>query len=415
MVYYESTYMEALEKYDRRLALKEPSTQRNYRCALNKFMQFSGKTAGELITMDLDDVGLLVQEAMRAEEKAGKKPTTSYMIYKAVRFFMRSAGKNLILEREDKPRLIYNGSRGVTEEEIRELYNAFGRANFRIRNQAILLLLKDSGLRISDVAKLDVKDYRGAREITDRDDYDIQRGERFRVFVPFETQKTGDYAHTVIGPESAKAVEDYLGSRLEGPLFLSEKGGRLSTKALSEMFRTLRVKGRLKGNFAKVSAHSLRKFHFTRLQHIGENLVFYLEGKARSTYEKPSEREYVEVYIKNYDKLRVFGSDAIKDMERDKKLLNFELENKSLRDQLLKSNEHTSDLKTQFEVRQTKLEETVKQLYEIQNRNNALIGEARRMAITAEWINDIVFNDPELSEKVWKKIREASEDQQKTT
>jgi uncharacterized membrane protein len=37
------------------------------------------------------------------------------------------------------------------------------------------------------------------------------------------------------------------------------------------------------------------------------------------------------------------------------------------------------------------------------------------MAITAEWINDIVFNDPELSEKVWKKIREASEDQQKTT
>jgi integrase len=297
-----------MEKYEMRLGLREKSTQKNYRSAFNKFMLNQSLTTEDLLKMDTDEVGLRVQMTMKAERDAGKKPTTSYMIYKAVRFFMKSAGKNLILEREDKPRLVYNGSRGVTEGEIRELYDAFGRANFRIRNQAILLFLKDSGLRISDLARLDVSLYREAEEIADRDDYDVQRGERFKVFDPFETKKTGDYAHIVIGPESVKAVDDYLGERREGPLFLSAKGGRLSTKALSELFRTLRVKGRLKGNFSKVSAHSLRKFHYTKLQHIGEKLVFYLEGKTGYTYEKPSKRDYIEPYIKNYDRLRVFGS-----------------------------------------------------------------------------------------------------------
>jgi integrase len=235
---------------------------------------------------------------MKAEIDRGMKPTTARMVYKAVKFYLRSMGfRNFELDAEDKPRMIYDGSRRVTKDHIRELWDNFS-ANYKARNRAILLTLKDSGLRISDIARLDAEQYRGAREIT-------VKGEKFRVFEPFATMKTGDYAHIHLGPEAVKAVEEYLGERQSGPLFLSLKGGRMCSKAVSEVFHQTKVRRSLKADFSKISAHSLRKFHWSSLP-INEGWICWLQGKATSVY--LDEPAVTDAYVKNYDVLRVFGT-----------------------------------------------------------------------------------------------------------
>lgn len=302
--------MEQRDKFERRLKLKAVATQKNYVSALNKFLRIQGITHKQLTALastDLDEISLRVQEAMKSEQDGGKKATTSYMIYKAVKFYLRSQGINFELAREDKPRMLYDGSHRVTKDQIKELWDSFS-ANYKERNRSILLFLKDSGVRISDAAKITVEDYLSAREIKVED-------ERFKVFTPLVTQKTKDIAHIHIGPESIVAIDKYLNGRKAGPLFLSEKGGHLTTKAIAEIFHTTKVRRHLKG-FDKISAHSMRKFHYSSLP-FSESWIKWLEGKSTSVYLDNPEG-VTSAYIKNYNTLRVFGGEGISADEVEK-------------------------------------------------------------------------------------------------
>lgn len=314
-----------LERYDRKLGLKAESTRRNYGYALNKFLKKTGLSKEGLIKLaetDLDEVELLVAEVMQSEIAEGKRPTTAKLIYKGVRFFMKAVGfKNFSLDRDDKPRGVYNGPRKISKMQIREIYDAFSQ-NFKVRNRAILMFLKDSGLRISDASQLSVEQFLGATQRT-------QDGERFLVFDPFETQKTGDIAHIHIGPEAVEAVERHVGDRKTGPLFLNQYGKRLSSQAISELFSKVKKRRDLKGNYVNISAHSLRKFHYTELP-FREDWIKWLEGKATGVYvEDPS--KVTQAYMDNYEALRVFTSNAKEDAERDKRIEELEAQLKEER------------------------------------------------------------------------------------
>jgi integrase len=299
--------MQALEKYERRLALRAESTQKNYRSALAKFFRISGLDEVGLLRLaeeDLDEVSLLVSEAMQAEIKAGKKPTTARMIYKTVRFFLKASGiKGFEMDREEKPRAIYNGSRRVTKEQIKELLDKVG-AEFRKRNRAIIMFLKDSGIRISDLSRLNVEDFLEAEEIK-------RGGDRFKVFKDFTTQKTGDIAKIHIGTEAVEALEPYIGDRRTGPLFLNRSGERLGSNHISEIIGKMKRRGKLNGKFDKISAHSLRKFHYSNLN-MREDYILLLEGKSTSVYLDDPE-DLTDEYIKNYDNLRIFGTSIDRD------------------------------------------------------------------------------------------------------
>ena len=103
------------------------------------------------------------------------------------------------------------------------------------------MLLKDSGLRVSDASRLRVSDYRGAKVHIN------EAGEEFRAIPAFKTQKSGHYAHIHLGPEAVRVIGDYLEEREEDEgvlspddfLFSGRRGESLSGVAITSLFYRL--------------------------------------------------------------------------------------------------------------------------------------------------------------------------------
>jgi len=239
---------------------------------------------------------------------------------------LEANGIEFKLKARDKPRGHGSGVRMILPEQIRELYESMP-WEFRLRNQALIMFLKDSGLRVSDVARLNVGDWMAAET------YVNEKGEKFKVFRPLRTLKTGSMAYPVVGPETVEAVERYLeerrrsGERLtaSSPLFVDRFGKRLNERAMSTLL--YRLCKRMGPEWWRISAHSFRKFHTTMLEAVmPKSYVAKLQGKkamdSLAPYERPEEipGELPKAYMKAYDRLRVFKSadaERMEAMERD--------------------------------------------------------------------------------------------------
>lgn len=292
------------QKFERRLSLKSKSTEKNYRSGFKKFLKYTGLTSEKIVSLmhnDPEEVEFQILKVQKDMTENGYKATTAALVYKAVRFFLKANGfRGFSIDREDRPRMVYNGSAKVSKTMIAEMYDKVG-AQFRERNRALLMLAKDSGLRISDLSKLNVEDYQVASK----------REGGFRFFRPLETTKTGDYAHILIGPEAVDAIETWLDvrGRDPGPLFISLKGDRLGPKAIAEVFRKFKTRRMDSGDFSQISAHSFRKFR-TNNTSIKETWNRWLIGKALGPYhEEPPVEEIIKAYIERYrEELAIFGT-----------------------------------------------------------------------------------------------------------
>lgn len=298
------------------------STRTMYRRNFNKFIESRGLTAEELFHMhrkaqanedprERRTVERMVRDYMKAMQEEGKAPGTARHVAKAVRSFFDANGLTFNLRRQEKPPTVYHGSRVITPEKIRKFYDSVG-AEFRRRNRALILFAKDSGLRASDISKVNVEDYLMAEEVLN------EAGERFKVFRPLQTQKNGQYAYIHIGPEAIKAIDDYLGERREGPLFLNRDGERLIRKSITNQI--LRLSSFLGKAGFKISAQSFRKFHRTQLEaKMNEGWIKRLQGKAASEYSHPEQNgNLTEAYLGAYDVLRIFDSEALAREENQK-------------------------------------------------------------------------------------------------
>jgi hypothetical protein len=195
------------------------------------------------------------------------------------------------------------------------------------RNQALIMFMKDSGLRASDVAKLTAEDY--DRAVTYTNEFD----EPFKVFQPLGTKKTGHLAYVHIGPEAVKRLEKYLKGRKKGPLFHARRGDRgMTAKAIINFF--VRMKQFLGEGGYKVSAHSFRKYHYSNLEaKMPLNWVNKLQGRKSSVYSRPEGKSITELYMESYDMLRVFTDEAKKEAKLESRLKEMELEILKLRSQ----------------------------------------------------------------------------------
>jgi integrase len=346
--------LQTLDSYERRLKLRRPATRRNYEYGLNMFKASSGLDKIQLLKLaqrNISDVKLLVGEAMAAAIKAGKKRSTADIIAKSVAFYLRAFNVPFDMSEEYRPRVITHGSKAMKKEHLREIWDSFT-PDFQKRNRAILMLMKDSGLRVSDVANLTAEQYWEAEEVKNG------ASERFRIFEVSDTQKTGDLAHIHIGPEAVVAIENYLEGRRNGPIFLRMVGGRsqgkkieprtdggMDPKAITEIYINLKNRRDLKQSYKKISAHSTRKYHFSALQHLGENAVRWLQGKSTSEYWDETPPNFPQAYIDSYESLRVFGSEVVKDMERDKAQEKAQNEIERLKLQLRKEGEKIGEAK----------------------------------------------------------------------
>jgi integrase/recombinase XerD len=123
------------------------------------------------------------------------------------------------------------------------------------RDLALLTLLAHNGLRIGEALTADVEDL------------DVERGHRtLRI-----TCKGGRRATVVLAPVTARAIDDYLGGRGSGPLFVTAGGRRLDEPAAFRMVRRIAKAAGLK--YAdRLSPHSLRHAFVTLALDAGVSL-----------------------------------------------------------------------------------------------------------------------------------------------
>lgn len=116
-----------------------------------------------------------------------------------------------------------------------------------LRDYCLFILGINSGLRISDLLKLSIRDV--------MDD----RG-RVRDRISIRETKTGKSKDFPVGDTARKAIMEYLGTRaytLDDPLFLSRKGSHALKR--QQAYKIINDAARAVGIQEKIGTHTLRK------------------------------------------------------------------------------------------------------------------------------------------------------------
>lgn len=279
---------------------------------------------------DADPLNDMLQSYVTSLLEKGLTPKTAKLFVTAVKSWIRANKLDKRIQIEvDIPSWEPEGARLALHDEIKRMldYMPFTLNDRQKsvlqqkRDRSIVTFLKDAGIRISDLCLLNVGDFKTA-EI-----HETPEG-NFVVFDPIRTRKNKIFAYIHLGPESVEDLNLYLEERRaqcgpmkdEDPLYIEFKtGGRINTDVIGALFT--RIKRRLiRGR--KVSAHSLRKFHFTMLERdIPKNWIGKLEGKkvrdSTGPYSQPEvlPNELLDAYVKAYPRLRVGEEDQSGEVE----------------------------------------------------------------------------------------------------
>ena len=317
-----ATWMEDLDT-------KAENTRKLYLFYFKSFLKRWDITASELYEMRKADfqsiepierkrIERMVKTSMAELKKAGYSASTCNQTGKAVSSFFDSMDMELRLKKKDMPKGESKGQVLISAPQILKIYERMVFA-YRLRNRAILLSLKDSGLRVSDLSMMNYNHWLQAKTILN------EHAETFKVFDPEHTKKMKVIAYVHLGPESVMAIDKYIEDRQErdeilteeSPLFIGQDGERITRNALTCIF--LRQAKKLK--FKRISAHSFRKFHTTILEEAGmpENWIKKLQGKVASVYSQPEETgKLTERYLACYDALRVLEKPRGEDEQHEK-------------------------------------------------------------------------------------------------
>jgi len=158
----------ALQYWRSELANKEEGTKQRYQEYFNEFLTFVGKTPDELIVQRQQDLlnpdrkiqrrieSLLL--AFLAKKKAeGYAVATRQIYFASIRSFFEIHYFPLIMRKGDYPTGDSNGVKRATKEAILKALNNPHQRN-KPTVKAIMLFIKDSGLRVSDVRRLNYGD-----------------------------------------------------------------------------------------------------------------------------------------------------------------------------------------------------------------------------------------------------------------
>lgn len=339
----------SLKVWDEDLVNRSIRTREAYRRELRRFLDRFELTPDELFELrksslnspdvrDRQAVERKIRILMGEMKDQGYAANSIQQVSKALKSFFESQGLPLRMKKSDAPLGAVNGQRLALVEHIRTMWD-YSSTESKHKNRAVLMFLKDSGVRIGDVAALSVGHWLNAETVEDG-------GQVFKVFEPFETEKMGVLAYIHVGPEAVEAVEIYLEERRsqgplgpESPLILDRFGGKLGGDGIGQTIRRMRDNAGLK----RVSAHSLRKFHTTMLESGGVpgNWIKKLQGKkingSMGPYSLPEETgELTDAYIRAYPKLRIFSDPATAEVVETQgdKIRELEAEVNTLKDEV---------------------------------------------------------------------------------
>jgi integrase/recombinase XerC len=232
-----------------------PHTLRSYRSDLADFEQHLAATSTTLVSVDVR----AVRGWLAALHRRGLDPASVARKLAAVRSFYRFLVRRGGVERNPArevrgPRLTRKLVSFLPIDEATALVGARGLAGAaRTRDVAILELLYATGLRVSELASLDL-------ETVDRETRTVRvlgKGRKERM-VPY-------------GGAAAQALDAYLGARAttRGPVFVSARGARLGVRSIRTIVR--RAAGAA-GVTRRVTPHTLRHTFATHLLDAGADL-----------------------------------------------------------------------------------------------------------------------------------------------
>ena len=303
---------EAIERYADYLQHERnasPHTVRNYRSDLLQFREFLVQSEAA-DSIDAAAISTLQVRSFLAYlyEREKKKVSIARKLA-AVRAFLKFLVNDKVLSANpaselSTPKLEKRLPRIMTEEELNGFLDRLDRAGRETsgkpagfeRDRAILELLYASGLRVSELVGLDL------RNVNFGDNMLLVRGKgRKERMVPF-------------GSKAKRALEDYLPLREKLlkehrtgslALFLNARGQRLTTRSVDRLVKTY---VRRYGPDVRVSPHSLRHAFASHLLTEGADLRAIQEmlgHESLSTtqrYTQVSIKQLIEVYDKTHPK-----------------------------------------------------------------------------------------------------------------
>ena len=301
---------ELIERYINYLRYERnasPHTIRNYESDLRQFRAFlaGGDAQAKVDVASID--ALRIRGFLASLYEREKKKTSIARKLAAVRAFYKFLAREGVLQANpaatvSTPKLDKTLPRILTEEEMNNFLNRVAEAvpngePMMRRDRAILELLYASGIRVSELAGLDL------RSVNFGDGMLLVRGKgRKERLVPF-------------GSKARQALEDYLPvrerllmeakKRGEPALFLNAHGQRLTTRSVD---RLLKKYMRTFGPDVKVSPHSLRHAFASHLLTEGADLRAIQEMLGHSSlattqkYTQVSIKQLIDVYDKTHPK-----------------------------------------------------------------------------------------------------------------
>lgn len=321
--------IDSLAYWMEQLANRSISTKAHYKTYFSTFSKWMGKNPNELIEMqklkqkqgeDPRENRVLegkVRTFISHLEEEGYTISTRKMAYMAILSFFDNNLYPLDMSPRDRPNGEAAGSRIPEKNEIMRMLNASKSQAYR----AVILLLKDSGLRVSDAIQL---------KWSETQDY----GEGFWGWKVL-TQKRKILATPFVGPEATEALK--LLDRRDERVF------PISASALSTaIYKIIRKTG-----LKKVTAHGLRKFFNVELQsgRVPREWRYAMMGKVNSPYDENRATKLFEAYREAYDHLRIYGTDANQELKKMKDdFENLREENRALRDRLNRLRDDVSEL-----------------------------------------------------------------------
>jgi len=338
-----------LEEFEKSLSALTKGSAAIYRQYFNEFLEWGHSTPTEFYqwVKNLEEaqdprerrqLTTAYSDFSKAKVAKGANPNTVLNHRKAIHKFLEANELTLRIKKNGQ-KTRYRGQKIIKMDQVRKLVD-LAATNHRLR--ALIMVLKDTGLGVSEVAKLTCEDFHNSREYKDED------GRRFKAWAdPLRREKTGESCHVHMGPDAVAAIEDYIGLRRTGPIFITskgqphkddegiithmagftEKGAPMNASAITTSMR--HHCGVLRSQGYKISAHSFRKLFETSFDLEGSlNVAKKVMGKAIPPSDEPYlqyEDKLTHVYMEVYGKRLSLNMESLqmsrlrKELEETKK------------------------------------------------------------------------------------------------
>jgi integrase/recombinase XerC len=241
--------------------------------------------------------GLTIRQYLGVLHKRNKKVTIARKL-SAMRSFFRYLVKQGIIS-DDPTRMIVTPRQEKTiptylpvDEMFRLLDSIKTDTLLGLRNRAMFETLYSCGIRVSELAGLDVFDINFDSRVLRV----LGKGSKERI-VPI-----GDKALAAIKSYRKKLEKDKgLKSQENGPLFLNKNNGRLTTRSIA---RILEKTARACGIFIPVSPHALRHTYATHMLDAGADLRIVQELLGHKSLSSTQKYTHVSIdrLMETYDK-----------------------------------------------------------------------------------------------------------------